>query len=85
MADKLEPGDKLFAGVILAIVGLVGIVFIYRSLDYSIIIGDVKSVSSFNRGGLSMLSLVIITLFTLVTLLGSFVVYDTVKKDKRHF
>lgn len=82
MTDKLDPGDRLFVGVILAIVGLVGLVLIYRSLDYSIIMGDVKSVHSFSGGGLSMFSLIIITLFILVTLLGIFVVYDTIKKDK---
>ena len=83
MTDKLDPGDKLFVGVILAIVGLVGLVLVYRSLDYSIIIGDVKSVHSFSGGGLSLLSMIIISLFVLVTLLGIFVIYDTVRKDKR--
>ncbi len=84
MTNKLEPGDRLFVGVILAIVGLVGLVLIYRSLDYSIIIGDVKSVHSSGGGGLSWLSIIIITLFILVTLLGIFVVYDTIQKDKRN-
>lgn len=83
MSDKLDPGDRLFAGVILAIVGLVGLVLVYRSLDYSIIIGETQGVHSFHGGGMSLLSLVIITLFVIVTLLGIFVVYDTIKKDKR--
>lgn len=83
MTDKLDPGDRLFAGVVLAIVGLVGLVLVYRSLDYSIIIGDAQGVYSFHGGGMSLFSLVIITLFVLVTLLGIFVVYDTIQKDKR--
>jgi hypothetical protein len=33
MTDKLDPGDRLFVGVILAIVGLAGLVVVYRSLD----------------------------------------------------
>jgi hypothetical protein len=33
MTDKLDPGDGLFVGVILAIVGLAGLVVVYRSLD----------------------------------------------------
>ena len=84
MTDKLDPGDRLFVGVILAIVGLVGLVLVYRSLDYSIIIGDVRSVHSFDGGGLSLLSIIIIILFMIVTLLGIYVVYDTIKKDKRN-
>ncbi len=84
MTDKLDPGDRLFVGVILAIVGLVGLVLVYRSLDYSIIIGDVRSVHSFNGGELSLLSIIIITLFMIVTMFGIFVVYDTIKKDKRN-
>lgn len=32
MTDKLDPGDRLFTGVILSIVGLVGLVLVYRSL-----------------------------------------------------
>lgn len=84
MTNKLEPGDRLFVGVILTIVGLVGLVLIYRSLDYSIIIGDIKSVHSFGGGELSWLSIIIITLFILVTLLGIFIVYDTIQKDKRN-
>jgi len=83
MTEKLDLGDRLFAGVILAIVGLVGLVLVYRSLDYSIIIGEAQGVHSFQGGEMSLFSLVIITLFVIVTLLGIFVVYDTIKKDKR--
>ncbi len=82
MTNKLDPGDRLFVGVILAVVGLVGLVLIYRSLDYSIIIGDVQSFHSFQGGGFSILSIIIIALFILVTLLGIYVVYDTIRKDK---
>ncbi len=84
MNYKLDPGDRLFVGVILAIVGLVGLILVYRSLDYSIIIGDAQGFHSFQGGGLSFLSIIIITLFILVTLLGMYVVYDTIKKDKRN-
>ncbi len=83
MIDKLDPGDKLFAGVILAIVGLVGLVLVNRSTDYSIIIGDVRGFS-FHGGGLSFLSIIIIVLFIIVTLLGIYIIYDTIKKDKRN-
>jgi len=48
MTDKLDPGDRLFTGVILSIVGLVGLVLVYRSLDYSIIIGEAQGVHSFH-------------------------------------
>lgn len=82
MTNKLDPGDRLFIGVILAVVGLVGLVLIYRSLDYSIIMGDVQGFYSFHGGGFSILSIIIITLFILVTLLGIYVVYDTIRKDK---
>ncbi len=51
MTDKLEPGDRLFAGVILAMVGLVGLVLGYRSLDYSIIMGDVEAFIHSMEGG----------------------------------
>jgi len=84
MTNKLDPGDRLFVGVILAIVGLVGLVLIYRSLDYSIIIGDVQGFHSFQGGGFSIFSIIIITLFIIVTLLGIYVVYDTIRKDKRN-
>ncbi len=84
MTNKLDPGDRLFVGVILAIVGLVGLVLIYRSLDYSIIMGDVQGFHSFHGGGFSVLSMIIITLFILVTLLGIYLVYDTIRKDKRN-
>lgn len=83
--NKLDPGDRLFVGVILAIVGLVGLVLIYRSLDYSIIMGDVQGIHSFHGGGFSILSIIIITLFIIVTLLGIYVVYDTIRKDKRNY
>ncbi len=82
MIDKLDPGDKLFAGVILAIVGLVGLVVVNRFSDYSIIFGDVRGFS-FYGGGLSFLSIIIIALFIIVTLLGIYIIYDTIKKDKR--
>lgn len=84
MTDKLDPGDRLFAGMILAIVGLVGLVLVYRSLDYSIIMGDVQGFHSFHGGGLSVLSIIIIALFILVTLLGVHIIYDTLKKNKRN-
>ena len=83
MTNKLDPGDRLFVGVILAIVGLVGLVLIYRSLDYSVIMGDVQGFHSVQGGGFSVLSMIIITLFILVTLLGIYVVHDTIRKDKR--
>ncbi len=84
MTKKLDPGDRLFVGVILAIVGLVGLVLVYRSLDYSIIIGDVQNFHSFQGGGFSILSMIIITLFIIVTLFGLYVVYDTIRKDERN-
>ncbi len=84
MNNKLDPGDRLFVGVILAIVGLVGLVLVYRSLDYNIIIGDVQGFHSFQGGGLSVLSIIIIALFILVTLLGTYIIYDTIRKDKRN-
>jgi hypothetical protein len=84
MTNKLDPGDRLFVGVILAIVGLVGLVLIYRSLDYTIIMGDVQGLHSFHGSGFSILLIIIITLFVLVTLLGIYLVYDIIKKDKRN-
>lgn len=82
MSEKLNPGDRLFVGVILSIVGLVGLVLVYRSLDYSIIIGDAMGVHSFSGGGMSLLSMIIVILFIAVTLLGIYVIYYTIKKDE---
>jgi uncharacterized membrane protein len=84
MNNKLDPGDRLFVGIILAIVGLVGLVLVYRSFDYSIIIGEAQGFHSFQGGGLSVLSIIIIVLFILVTLLGIYIIYDTIRKDKRN-
>lgn len=75
----LDPGERLFAGVVLIVVGLVGLV--YRLTGYGVI-EDLKT-AMFYGGGHSLLSLIISAIFIIVVLLGIYIVYDTIKKDAR--
>ena len=75
----LDPGERLFAGVVLIVVGLVGLV--YRLTGYGMVIGDIRTGSMFYSGGYSLLSLVITAVFIIVVLLGVYIVYDTIRKD----
>ncbi len=77
----LDPSERLFAGVVLIVVGLVGLV--YRQTGYGMIIGDLKTGSMFYGGGYSLLSLMISAIFIIVVLLGIYIVYDTIKKNAR--
>lgn len=77
----LDPSDRLFAGVVLIVVGLVGLV--YRLTGYGIVIGDIRTGSLFYGGGYSLLSLIISVIFITVVLLGIYIVYDTIRKDTR--
>jgi uncharacterized membrane protein len=77
----LEPSERLFAGVVLIVIGLVGLV--YRLTGYGMIIGDIRTGSMFYSGGYSLLSLVISAIFIIVVLLGVYIVYDTIRKDAR--
>lgn len=77
----LEPGERLFAGVVLIVVGLVGLV--YRLTGYGMVIGDIRTGSMFYSGGYSLLSLVITAVFIIVVLLGVYIVYDTIRKDSK--
>lgn len=77
----LDPSEKLFAGVVLTVIGLVGLV--YRLTGYGMVIGDLRTGSMFYGGGYSLLSLIITSVFIIVVLLGMYVVYDTIKKDIR--
>lgn len=79
--NKLEPSERLFAGVVLIVVGLVGLV--YRLTGYGMAIGDIRTGSMFFGGGYSLLSLIISAVFVIVVLLGIYIVYDTIKKDVR--
>lgn len=77
----LEPSERLFAGVVLIVIGLVGLV--YRLTGYGMIIGDIRTGSMFYSGGYSLLSLVISAVFVIVVLLGVYIVYDTIRKDAK--
>lgn len=77
----LDPSERLFAGVVLIIVGLVGLV--YRITGYGMVIGDIRIGSMFFGGGYSLLSLIISAIFIIVTLLGIYIVYSTIRKDAR--
>ncbi len=77
----LEPSERLFAGVVLIVIGLVGLV--YRLTGYGMIIGDIRTGSMFYSGGYSLLSMVISAVFIIVVLLGVYIVYDTIRKDAR--
>lgn len=77
----LDPSEKLFAGVVLTVIGLVGLV--YRLTGYGMVIGDLRTGSMFYGGGYSLLSLIISAIFIIVVLLGMYVVYDTIRKDTR--
>ncbi|MFA4935010.1 MAG: hypothetical protein WC568_04150 [Candidatus Methanoperedens sp.] len=76
--NKLEPSERLFAGVVLIVVGLVGLV--YRLTGYGMVIGDIRTGSMFFGWGYSLLSLIISAIFIIVVLLGIYIVYDTIKK-----
>ena len=75
----LDPSERLFAGVVLIVIGLVGLV--YRLTGYGMIIGDVRTGSMFYGGGYSLLSLLITAIFIIVVLFGMYVVYDTIRKE----
>ncbi|MCZ7384264.1 MAG: hypothetical protein O8C63_05880 [Candidatus Methanoperedens sp.] len=77
----LDPGERLFAGVVLIVVGLVGLV--YRLTGYGMVIGDIRTGSMFYSGGYSLLSLIITAIFIIVVLLGVYIVYDTIRKDSK--
>ncbi|MCZ7381492.1 MAG: hypothetical protein O8C64_08005 [Candidatus Methanoperedens sp.] len=77
----LDPGERLFAGVVLIVVGLVGLV--YRLTGYGMVIGDIRTGSMFYSGGYSLLSLIITAVFIIVVLLGVYIVYDTIRKDSK--
>lgn len=77
----LDPSDRLFAGVVLIVVGLVGLV--YRITGYGMVIGDLRTGSMFFGGGYSLLSLIISAIFIIVVLLGIYIVYSTIRKDAR--
>ncbi len=77
----LDPGERLFAGVVLIVVGLVGLV--YRLTGYGMVIGDIRTGSMFYSGGYSLLSLIITAVFIIVVLLGVYIVYDTIRKDAK--
>ncbi len=77
----LEPSERLFAGVVLIVIGLVGLV--YRLTGYGMIIGDIRTGSMFYSGGYSLLSMVVSAVFIIVVLLGVYIVYDTIRKDAR--
>ncbi len=75
----IDPSDRLFAGVVLIVVGLVGLV--YRITGYGMVIGDLRTGSMFFGGGYSLLSLIISAIFIIVVLLGIYIVYSTIRKD----
>jgi len=77
----LDPSERLFAGVVLIVVGLVGLV--YRLTGYGMVIGDIRTGSMFYSGGYSLLSLIITAVFVIVVLLGIYIVYDTIRKDSK--
>lgn len=77
----LDPSERLFAGVVLIVIGLVGLV--YRMTGYGMIIGDIRTGSVFYSGGYSLLSMIISAVFIIVVLLGVYIVYDTVRKDTK--
>lgn len=79
MGIKLDQSERLFAGVVLVVVGLVGLV--YRITGYGMLIGDVRGTYTYYSGGCNLLSLVVTAVFLIVALLGIYVVYDTIKKD----
>ncbi len=76
----LEPSERLFAGVVLIVVGLVGLV--YRVTGYGMVIGDIRTGYMFYGGGYSLLSLFITAIFIVVVLLGIYIVYDTIRKNR---
>jgi hypothetical protein len=44
----LDPSERLFAGVVLIVIGLVGLV--YRLTGYGMVIGDIRTGSMFYGG-----------------------------------
>ncbi len=81
MANKLDPGEKLLAGVVLTVIGLVGLV--YRLTGYGMVVRDLRGGYMFYGGGYSPLSLIISAIFIIAAVLGIYIVYDTVKKDAK--
>ena len=79
MSDRLDPSEKLLAGVVLTVIGLVGLV--YRLTGYGMVIEDARGSYAFYGGGYSVLSLIISATFIVAAMLGIYIVYDTVKKD----
>jgi uncharacterized membrane protein len=77
----LDPSERLFAGVVLIVVGLVGLV--YRLTGYGMVIGDIRTGSMFYSGGYSLLPLIITAIFIIVVMLGIYIVYDTIRKDSK--
>ncbi len=64
----LDPGERLFAGVVLIVIGLMGLV--YRLTGYDMIIGDIRSGSMFYSGDYSLLPLNISVVFIIIVLPG---------------
>ena len=79
MSGRLDPSEKLLAGVVLTVIGLVGLV--YRLTGYGLVIGDTRGGYMFYGGGYSVLSLLISATFIAAAMLGIYIVYDTIKKD----
>jgi len=52
MGIKLDLGERLFAGVALVVVGLVGLV--YRITGYEMLIGDVRGTYTYYSGGCNL-------------------------------
>ena len=81
MADKLDPGEKLLAGLVLTVVGLIGLV--YRFPGYGIVIGDLGGGYMFYSWSHFLLPIIISSIFIIVAILGMYIVYDTIKKDAK--
>lgn len=82
MAERLDPGEKLIAGVVLIVVGLVGLN--YRLTGFDMVIGNIRSGHMVYGGSYTIISIIVIIIFLIVTILGIYIVYDTIKKDTRN-
>jgi len=71
----LDPGERLFAGVVLIVIGLMGLV--YRLNGYGVIMRDIRTGSMFYSRGYSLLSLIISAVFIIVVLLGVYISFMT--------